>query len=175
MTTAPLNFATFLGLPTSIVGIGTIIVFIFLGIFYVIGLFNNARDKQQKISDDKAIAAENATTFVITALKEQISVLEKKVQDQSSQINDMALRLESLSGENKSLKDLLLGKDDETKKFQAMGVEVMTKVVPQLMNTTRETNLNVTKLYRAIEKHLAVIEKGRIVTVTTGPAETSIK
>ncbi len=162
-----------LSLPAVIVAFGIIAAGVVLGALYLVGIIGKARDEKTKFKDDKQLAADNAVSFVINALKEQITVLEKKVREQEANLRDMNLKLATLSGENKNLKDLLLGKDEETKKFQNMGVEVMTKTVPILMETTTKTNQNVERLAKAIEKHLIQMERKQTVTVTTGGIPTT--
>jgi len=89
--------------------------------------------------------------------------------EQATQILELSNQLHQLIGENKILKDLLQGRDENTQHVQQMGIEVMTKTVPLLVATTTKTNENVERLAEAIEKHLVQMAKKQVVTVTTQP------
>ena len=103
-------------------------------------------------------ASAKADDRLIGLLQGQVNALEKKVAEQSALIQENRMKLEALISENKTLKEIFQGRDEATQKFQKMGFEVMQVAIPQLINMTTETNKNVEKLYKAIEKHLVVME-----------------
>lgn len=103
-------------------------------------------------------ASNKADDRLIGLLQGQVNALEKKVTEQAALIQENSLRLEVLMSENKTLKEIFQGRDEATQKFQKLGFETMNEVVPLLVKTTNETNKNVEKLYKAIEKHLMVME-----------------
>lgn len=149
-----------LTIPAVLISLGAILGGVVVGVFYIIGLFGGAKEKNRRDGED-------AQAFVINSFKEKIEVLEAKVAAQDVLIKDNAKKLDQLIGENKILKDTLQGRDAETQRFQNMGFEVMSKTLPIMMERINTTNRNVEMLYKAIEKHLSLMEKQQKVTITT--------
>lgn len=104
-----------------ILDIAAITGVIIYGIFAVIGYF----DKNRK---DREAEADKADERVIFLLKEQVAALEKKVSEQAELIRQNSLRLEGLMAENKTLREVLQGRDKTTTNYQAQGLATMKKI-----------------------------------------------
>lgn len=99
----------------DIVAITGVIIY---GIFAVINFFDKGRK-------DKEAEADKADERVIFLLKEQVAALEKKVAEQAREMKDLTLKLEALIAENKTLREVLQGRDQATLAYQQKGLETM--------------------------------------------------
>lgn len=151
--------------PVTVLSVLGILGGVISGLLYLIGVFGSTRQHSKK---DNLKIAKDAADFVTDSLEKKVKVLEQALTDQAKQILDMSNQLHQLIGENKILKDLLQGRDENTQLVQQLGMDVMTKTVPLLVETTTKTNENVERLAEAIEKHLVQMGKKQVVTVTTG-------
>lgn len=105
----------------SILDIAAITGVIIYGIFAVISFFDKGRK-------DKEAEADKADERVIFLLKEQVAALEKKVTEQAELIRQNSLRLEALMAENKTLREVLQGRDEATMRYQSEGIKTMQEV-----------------------------------------------
>lgn len=133
-----------------IISIGTIVSGLVVGLLYFFGAFGKAERDNNK-------DAQEASSFVISSFKGKIEILEAKVAEQATELKKMATKLESIVTENQLLRTILEGRDEDTKRFYTEGFKAMDKSQLILEKVTR-TDVNVDKLYGAIEKHLAKIE-----------------
>jgi predicted RNase H-like nuclease (RuvC/YqgF family) len=135
---------SFLSIPAVLVAIGTIIGGVIIGFFYFIGLFGSTKRTFTK-------EAEEANKYVIESFKQKMEVLE-------SRVTELDQKVTALQIENKSLRDVLQGKDEQTKNFQEKGFIAFQ----QLENTLAISSVNhedIEKLYKLIERLIQNIEK----------------
>lgn len=90
--------------------------------------------------------------------RDEILKLREKLHGHGNDIQNLQLSLGKLTGENKTLRELLQGRDENTVLFQKQGFEAM-KRSEEIFKLSMETNKNVEKLYRVIEKYLNIMEK----------------
>lgn len=133
--------------PTDIVGWISFIGFIIFGFIALYGVF----DKRKKEREAEANQVDDRVIFL---LKEQVSALEKKVEVQAHLLEETARKLDALMTENKTLKDILQGRDKAALDYQALGREAMKrgeeiyKLVHEIKQTVdrlaAQSNVNVT-------------------------------
>lgn len=104
----------------TLLDLAAIIGVVVFGIFAVIGWF----DKAKKSTEDEA---EKTETKVISLLKDQVSVLERKVEEQATILAETAKKLDELAKENKVLRDVLQGRDKTMLEYQEAGRDAMRK------------------------------------------------
>lgn len=104
----------------TLLDLAAIIGVVVFGIFAVIGWF----DKAKKSTEDEA---EKTETKVINLLKDQVSVLERKVEEQATILAETAKKLDELAKENKVLRDVLQGRDKTMLEYQEAGRDAMRK------------------------------------------------
>lgn len=113
-----------------------------------------------------------ARTELVDHLKDTVEFLEKEVKDLKIKVQEQGEVIKRLGTENEVMTKVFQGRDDSTKEFQEKGMEVLTKfddiekVIIETANLAKSNselihlaNGNIEKLARAIEKHLARIEK----------------
>lgn len=108
--------------------------------------------KQMNSEQDKA------EDRVINLLKEQVNALENKLKDQNRLIHEMNVKLEKALTENEILKQVLQGRDEESKEFIRRGLIAIAQA-DEILAITKSTNENMNKLTSLIEKHLNVLEQ----------------
>jgi hypothetical protein len=80
--------------------------------------------------------------------------LEQKVADQAEELKQMSVRLEILISENKTLREVLQGRDQETKELQTGGIKAIQQT-GQILQVTMENNQQIKNLYELLAKHFA--------------------
>jgi hypothetical protein len=130
-------------LPALFVVIGTILGGIITGFFYFFGIFGRA-----KASDIKS--AKEAADFVSDNLERKITILDDKINDQSKIISIQGKRIEQIEKENKILKEVLQGKDEQTQVLRQQATETMS-IIPIILNITQSTNQSVKELAQSID------------------------
>lgn len=137
--------------PTAIAGWVSVISVVILGVFATLNIFDKARaaraDTQNK-ADDR----------LINLLQQSITTLEKRLSEAEKTIKNFEVAMGKLQAENKVLKDVLQGRDNQMQEFMARGFQTMD-LIPSLMNTSAQTNKNVERLAGLMEKHLEALEK----------------
>lgn len=133
--------------PTDVLGWITFIGFVVFGVIAIYGIF----DKRRKETEDAANKSEDRVIFL---LKEQVNVLEKKVEEQAHLLDQTAKKLDLLVNENKTLRDILQGRDKTTIDYQKAGREAMARgeeiyhIVQEIKKTVDRlalhSNVNVT-------------------------------
>ena len=144
--------------PATILTILGILGGVIVGVLYLVGIFGDTKKKYQK--DDLKVARDTAN-FVIEALEKKVTILEGTVAEQSKQIKDLSIQIHQLIGENKTLKDLLQGRDMASQEIRKMQLKTMNETLPYLVTTTTKTNENVERLAEAIEQHLVQMAEKR--------------
>ena len=108
------------------------------GVFVLLGRF----DKERKANEEVVDRTEEK---VIKLLKEQVEALERKVGEQASALETMNVRLNDLVRENKTMRDLLQGRDKSTLDYQAQGRAAMVRG-DEIYDMVKEIRLTVDKL-----------------------------
>lgn len=121
-----------------------IIVLGSLGIFAILGIFDRTARQRRKDGDE-------VEDRVITLLKEEVAALTKKVEEGVAWRRDAEIRMERVITENKTLRDILQGKDNSTKEYQKMGIEAM-KRGERVEREMQAMNKNIERLAVSIEK-----------------------
>jgi len=140
-------------LPTTLFDWLSLIGLVTLGLFAIVGVVDRVRrerDSDANKTDDR----------LISLLKSSVEALERKVADLETLQQQNQVKLEELETRNKILEQVFQGKDAQTQEFYRRGFQEMDKT-EQLIMITSKTNENVEKLYKAIEKHLATLERGQ--------------
>lgn len=138
---------TFLGLPALLLSLGAIIGGAITGILYLVGVFGKNRGQSAKEAND-------ASDFVIKSFREKIEVLEQKVADQAEELKQMSVRLEILISENKTLREVLQGRDQDSQALQEGGLKAIQQT-GQILQVTMENNQQIKNLYELLAKHFA--------------------
>jgi hypothetical protein len=104
----------------SLLDIATLIGIVIFGVFAVIGWFDKAKRATEKEADQ-------TEEKVIQLLKEQVAALETKVNLQAQLLDETTRKLDQLVTENRTLKDVLQGRDKTAMEYQTAGREAMKK------------------------------------------------
>jgi hypothetical protein len=150
MNPTPVPVQQFFEAPHDLTGWLGLVAFGILGLFAVLGWWDKKRKERTDLAD-------KLDDKVIKLLKEQVEALEKKVEEQATVLKETADKLESLVNENRTLRDVLQGRDAQFLDFQEKGMISMGRV-EKILELTSDTNINVGKLYKAIEHHLQIME-----------------
>lgn len=137
-------------IPGVIVSIGGILAVVIIGIMYVIGLWKGKKDQQ----DDR----------LIKILEDTVKALEKKVNDQkkesdetvsklSKKIDDLTNKVDELERENKTLVDVLQGRDKATIDFQKQMLETVRLSI-ETNGLAKQTSDRLEKLIGLMTEHL---------------------
>ena len=138
------NFVTQFG---GIIGIITTVV---VGGFAIYGAFNKNSKILKKEESDTA-------KDVIGLLKDQVDALEKKVDDQGTEIKELTDKVQKLTDENKTLRDVLQGRDGETKQFYKDAYEAM-KVIGNISQRAEHNDEVSEENSRTLSKIVALLE-----------------
>jgi hypothetical protein len=138
---------TFLGIPAILLSLGALIGGAITGLLYLVGVFGKSRGQSAREAND-------ASDYVIKSFREKIEVLEQKVAEQAEELRQMSTRLEILISENKTLREVLQGRDQETKELQTGGLKAIQQT-GQILQVTMENNQQIKNLYELLAKHFA--------------------
>lgn len=135
----------------------TIIGLFAVGFVGIYGIFN------QKFKDKRT--EEDTLEERIRALyQEENKAQNAKIQDLLSKVELFEKQIATLISENKVLKDIFQGKDQQSVEFQKQGfmaikkAETMYKMIAENNKEIKQTNKNIERLAVAIEKHLDIRE-----------------
>lgn len=98
---------------------------------------------------------------VIDLLKEQVNVLERKVNDQEDQIKSLAVKVDTLTKENHLLRDVLQGRDKDTQAYQAEGRRAF-KVADEALQEIKVMGANIQSLMKALDAKLKVLTESTV-------------
>lgn len=138
-------------MPTSFLDWLALATIIIMGGFAIFGIWDREKQKKDKANDD-------ADDRLIELLKGTVDSLERQVQQLQNQVKELENSVYRLSSENKILRGLLDGKDDNTQKLRAEAVVAMEKV-SQIFEMSVVSSQNTEKLYKLLEEHLQKIER----------------
>lgn len=131
----------------------TIASIVIIGFFAAISLFDRTKRERAKLASEE-------TTELISILKEKIEALETRVKDAEDNAKIAKTQVEEVRKENNRLVEILQGRDQNTMKYQEMGLKAMEtafethKAVLNNGHKIEAVNKNVERLALAIEKHL---------------------
>lgn len=148
------------GIPNTLTGWLGLTGIIIFGAFGIFGLIDQGLRKHRKDGDE-------AEDRVITLLKEEVAQLTKKVNDGEAWRKDAELRMERVISENKTLRDVLQGRDKQTLEYKKSGMDAMARV--------KETHEMVVTMNRNIERLATSIEKFVSGGITTTTKTTEVK
>ena len=125
-------------LPKDIIGWTSLIALFAVGVFAVLGAFDKVKNAARKETDE-------TEDKLIRLLKDQVDALERKVLEQDTLIAQIKIQMESLITENKTLREVLEGRDKTTKDYQAAGLKAM-EAGKQILDIVINTDKNVAAL-----------------------------
>lgn len=125
-------------------GVGGILTVAIIGIFYLLGLW-----KKQKDNDDDRL---------IKILQATVEELDKKVNQQDTDIKALTKEVEQLKRDNENYIRIFQGRDKETQEFYKQGFDAikLARETHDVVTTVAESVKNTNS---AMEKLIAVIEK----------------
>jgi hypothetical protein len=149
---------TLLGLPVTITGwVGAVSILI-IGIFSLIGIFDKTRRERQKTVTEE-------TKELITILKEKIIALEDRVKNAETSATAAQLNSTKTEAENRTLRDIIQGRDNNTVEFQKQAmvamrqVESVEKVVIEQNKILKEQQEDIRKMSSNTERLASSIEE----------------
>ena len=126
--------------------------------FYMLDGFRSKKKKEQNDGDDR----------LITILQTTVTELEKKVNKQTTDIENLTQQVRRLREERETLKEVLQGRDAQTQEFYKQAFDAMKvghethAMVSELVGTMKGTNENMTRLIEVISKHVDVIDHATV-------------
>ena len=168
------EISSFLGIAiTAGSAFGVVVV----GVLYLLGIIKGKKDGE----DDRLIGL----------LKETVDALETKVNKQkqdhdhtatelTKKIDNLTVEVGKLKEENHTLRDVLQGRDEATRKFYAESLKAMSlagethTIVKELLDTRTETNENIKALIDLISKQMGLTSttSERIIEAAKLPTQT---
>lgn len=140
-------FTTGIGIITGIAGIAGATA---VGVLYFTGVFKGKKDE----------AANN----LINILQETVGELEKKVDKQRVDIDELTTEVEELRRDNKRYIEILQGRDAQTQKFYEAAFDSMKvakethALVMQMAASSANTNESINKMIDLLSKHTDVVD-----------------
>lgn len=128
-------------LPSDLMGWVAIIGLGIFGAVAIYGLFDReSRERKKKINGD----LNGSEDRLIDVLKKTVEELERKVNNQTTELKNLTVKVEGLERENETLVKVLQGRDDQTKEFYKQAFESM-KVVHTIHDsvTTLERSIQI--------------------------------
>jgi len=152
LTTIPGTVAAWVVVITLVIG----------GVLVVIGLWDKKVKERKKETD-------GSEDRLIEILQTTVNELEKKVDQQTKDIEGLTKTVEELKRDNEKYIDIFKGRDGQTQQFYKEGFEAMkianlthdvvTTMAESVKNTNenlKSTNENINKLIDLLGKHLEV-------------------
>lgn len=141
----------FTTIPGIVISLGAILAVSVTGLLYVIGIFSKQkgeRKKEQDAGDDR----------LIKILQTTVEELEKKVNQQTIDIEELSIEVEELRRENKKYIEIFQGRDSDTKEFYKKAYEAIeiSRQTHDIMTTVAESIKNTNS---AMEKLIELIGK----------------
>lgn len=115
------------------------------------------RKRREDLVDDRR-EADNVEGRLLSALKEEVGVLSRKNEAYDIKFAAMDKKIIELSTENKTLRDILAGRDTDSASYRTQGLTAM-KLVNEIATVIPLMHKDIKDLYAAINKHMNNIEK----------------
>lgn len=148
----------FLSFPSDLWGWVTLIAADLAGIFAIISLVDKGRKQQ-------VAEAQQLSKDIIEGLKTKVDLLEEQLEAQSSEIKILRNDLLKVTTENRTLREVLEGRDQSAVDYRKRGelsMEIVAsthKLVEENSEAIALLNKNIEKLFSAIEQHLKKLEE----------------
>lgn len=131
-----------------------------LGVSAVIGYFD--KDKRAKNKEENDVEDRLIKLFKeqIEQLERKVSDLEKKTEAQQQTITVLETKSKTVEDTNQMLKDILMGRDEDSVAFRDKAIEAINKVdantrkIDRIENGNKEILKSINSLYTLINKHL---------------------
>lgn len=136
--------------PGTVAGWAGLLTIILVGVFALIGIFDKVRKQREE-------DANKVDDRLIKLLKDQIEALERRVTALDKELLETKTSLQTMQIENKTLRDVLQGRDGALQDYMKTGLSAMAEI-HEVLKLTRENGKNIERLYKAIEKHLGKLE-----------------
>jgi hypothetical protein len=133
-------FETTIGI---IVGVGGVLSVASIGVLYVLGLVKGKKD--------------NADDRLINILKETVDELERKVNKQTVDIENLTKKVDELERENSTLIEVLQGRDKNTLEFQKQMLDAV-RIGMETNGLAKETSKKLGELIDIMGDHLKAVE-----------------
>lgn len=130
-------------IPGIIITIGGILAVAIVGVMYIVGMWSGKKD--------------NADDRLINILKNTVDELEKTVEKQTIDIEKLTLKVNDLDRENKTLIEVLQGRDKNTLEFQKQMLEAV-RIGMETNGLAKETSRKIGDLVDIMGKHLKAVE-----------------
>lgn len=151
-------------LLSNIPNIATLLGGAAAGVLTFVGLFDvKMRGRSKSIQREE----DNIEDRVRTLYREASSIQEKKIGELSQKVDGLEREVARLTVENKTLRDILQGRDQDSIENQRKGIEAariatetrdlvleQQKISLENQNEIRQVNHNIERLASAIERHL---------------------
>lgn len=148
----------FTTIPGVVISLGAILAVVVTGLLYILGIYSKQkleRKKEEDAGDDR----------LIKLLQTTVTELEKKVNQQTLDIEELSTEVAELRKENKIYIDIFQGRDGDTKEFYKKAYEAIeiARQTHDLMGTVAEsiknTNSAMEKLIELIGKSMDIAGK----------------
>ncbi len=134
----------FTTIPGIVISLGAILTVCVTGLLYLIGLWKKGKNGE----DDR----------LITILKQTVDQLEIKVNQQSTDIENLTKELHELKRDNTKYIEIFQGRDQETKEFYKRAynaMDIMTQthdIITTVAESTKNTHSTMEKLITLMSK-----------------------
>lgn len=133
---------------------------------YVFGTFRKGKQEQlDQFEDEKTQAASQAIKFLqesVGALQTNLVTATRRLDEATIKLTEALKENEELRKQNGDYKDILAGRDEQTRKMWEITVDYQKQTLPLILSihkTLQSKNGNIERLAQAIEKHLASIDR----------------
>lgn len=142
--------------PGIITGVGLIIAGIVGGVLYITDIFAK---RKRGLKDEESKDEDRLRSI----LQSTVDELEKKVNQQDSDIKYLTAEVGKLRQENKTLIEILQGRDKQTQQFYEEGFKAMKNaseilsIAKDIQTTVRDKNESINRLIGAVSENAKVI------------------
>lgn len=139
----------FTTIPGIVISLGAILTVVVTGFLYIIGIWKKGKDGE----DDR----------LIKLLQTTVEELEKKVNKQAQDIEELSTEVQKLREDNKRYIEIFQGRDKETQEFYKAGykaIETLTNthdIITTVAESIKNTNSAMEKLIELISKSVDVV------------------
>lgn len=146
-------------LPGTVISLGVIATGVIIGCLYLLGLIKGVQDKTEEKKD-------GAANNLIKILQGTVDELERKVNQQSIDIEKLTKEVHDLKRDNEKYIEIFQGRDKETKEFYkrayiAMGtVQSTHDMMSTVAESIKNTNTALQGLIEILSKSVDVV--GRV-------------